>query len=210
LKLYHERDEYKNESLLSTSEDPFEVFQKWYSEAQNSEPHSANAMTLCTVDEMGAPSCRAVLLKALESQNFVFFTNTNSPKAQNIAHNPRVCLHFYWKSLHRQVKVMGIATQVTRTEAVAYFLSRPIESQISSWVSDQSKPISSRQKLIEKLSEFKNKLPSPMTAPLHWGGYKVTANIIEFWQGAEHRLHHRVLYKRNASSEPFEASILNP
>ena len=220
MKLYDLRGDYQNENLVSVSEDPFEIFQRWFAEGEKSEVHSVNAMVLSTVSSSGQPSSRAVLLKAMEDRTFVFFTNLSSPKADDIRFNPKVCLHFYWKSLHRQVQVLGVAKQVSRAEAEAYFLSRPLESQISSWVSEQSRPISSRQDLLEKLDSFRKNMPTPLEVPPHWGGFCVSPQSIEFWQGTEHRLHHRVAFDIFDAKETtnaitpklyhFMGKVLNP
>jgi len=209
LKLFDTRDEYHNENLIAPDDDPVTIFESWYASAAEHEPNSPNAMTISTVDESGQPWSRMVLLKAFENGSFVFFTNTSSIKSAHISSNNKVCLLFYWKSLHRQVQVHGRAEPISRTEAIAYFLSRPLESQISSWVSDQSKPVESRQTLLQKLNAFRASLPSPLTAPQHWGGYRVVPQRIEFWQGAEHRLHHRIAFSRKATGSSESAASQN-
>lgn len=200
MKLFNTRDEYHNDNLISPNDEPVTIFESWYASAAQHEPNSPNAMTLSTVDPNGQPWSRMVLLKAFENGSFVFFTNTSSTKSAQISSNNKVCLLFYWKSLHRQVQVHGQAEPISRTEAIEYFLTRPLESQISSWVSDQSKPVDSRQTLLQKLQAFRAALPSPLTAPQHWGGYRVVPQRIEFWQGAEHRLHHRIAFERKAEA----------
>jgi pyridoxamine 5'-phosphate oxidase len=194
MKLYDTRDEYTNDRLADPEDEPYRLFETWYAEALAKEPHSTNAMSVVSVDPDGQPWSRMVLLKALENGAFVFFTNMTSTKASQIFAHSKVCLHFYWKALHRQVQVHGIAHELSRAESVSYFLSRPLESQISAWVSEQSRPLASRQTLLEKLAAFRANLPQPMTAPQHWGGFRVQPSRIEFWQGAEHRLHHRVVF----------------
>ena len=214
MKIYDTRDEYHNDRLVDPEDDPYQLFETWYAEACAKESHSPNAMSLITNDADQQPWCRTVLLKAVEDGAFVFFTNTTSPKAQHIGYSNRVCLHFYWKTLHRQVQIHGVATPISRAAAIAYFLTRPLESQLSSWVSEQSRPLSSREGLLSKLRALKDQLPSPMTAPQHWGGYQVSPSRIEFWQGAEHRLHHRVVFagttSRQAPTVFGRGTILSP
>lgn len=215
MKLYDTRDEYQNQHLASPDDNPYELFERWYAEATAAESHSPNAMSVTSVDAAGQPWCRMVLLKAVEAGAFVFFTNTSSPKAAQLSAHPQACLHFYWKSLHRQVQIHGPAQPIGRLEAVSYFLTRPLESQISSWVSDQSRPLESRESLLGKLRAFKAQLPSPMVAPEHWGGFRVQPARIEFWQGAEHRLHHRVVFTGEGRAEDgttvfAQGQILSP
>ena len=213
MKLFDTRSEYQNEHLIPSLLNPYTTFADWYQEASKSEPSAPNAMNLCTVDENGFPQCRVVLLKAFEESGLVFFTNMNSPKAKEIAQHPKVSLHFYWKSIHKQVRVLGTATPISKTEAAEYFVTRPLESQISAWISDQSTPVASRQTLLEKLNKFREALPEKLGTPKNWGGFRIKPSAIEFWQGAEHRLHHRVrvdLTKEASLEGRYQGEVLSP
>ncbi|MFZ9660239.1 MAG: pyridoxamine 5'-phosphate oxidase [Chitinophagaceae bacterium] len=192
------RTEYK---LATLSEDevainPIEQFARWWEEAINSEIPEVNAMTLSTASKLGRPSSRIVLLKGYDEQGFVFFTNYESRKGQDIAENPNVSLLFFWKELERQIRIDGTVTKVTVEESDEYFASRPKGSKIGAWASPQSQVIATRH-LLEKRSagyemEFKG---DDIPRPEHWGGYRVKPFRIEFWQGRENRLHDRIQYE---------------
>jgi pyridoxamine 5'-phosphate oxidase len=166
-------------------------------------------MTLATVDERGQPFQRTVLLKSFDHEGFIFFTNYGSRKAAQIAANPQVCLLFPWLILERQVIIQGRAEKISTAESLKYFLSRPRESQIGAWVSNQSEVISSRKLLLQKLTEIRDKFAQgEVPLPSFWGGYRVIPETIEFWQGGSARLHDRFLYTR--SGRDWKIDRLSP
>ena len=179
--------------------DPFVQFERWLQDAIAAELPDPTAMCVATVDAQGQPSQRLVLLKDVSSAGFVFYTNLGSRKATELAGNPKVCLHFPWHQLERQVIVYGTAERVSNTQVLKYFLSRPKESQLAAWASEQSRPVSTRQALMQKFAEIKHKFEhGEVPVPSFWGGFLVVPQKIEFWQGGEHRLHDRFMYQRQA------------
>lgn len=185
--------------------DPVQQFEAWFEQAESAGIHMPNAMSLATVAPDGQPSLRTVLLKYFDRTGFVFFTNYESKKAKDIAANAKVALHFPWLDLERQVKIMGRAERVSTAESAKYFLSRPHGSQLGAWVSNQSAPISSRQMLMSKFEELKQKFKKgEVPLPSFWGGYRVVPDIFEFWQGRQHRLHDRFQYTLEAEGWKIE------
>ena len=181
--------------------DPFLQFESWLKDAVAAELPDPTAMCVATVDASGQPSQRLVLLKDVSSQGFVFYTNLGSRKASELEHNPKVSLHFPWHPLERQVIVYGTAERVPTSQVMSYFLSRPKESQLAAWASEQSRPVSTRQVLMQKFAEIKHKFEQgEVPVPSFWGGFLVKPHQIEFWQGGEHRLHDRFMYKQQADS----------
>ncbi|MDR7120575.1 pyridoxamine 5'-phosphate oxidase [Rheinheimera soli] len=181
--------------------DPFLQFEAWLKDAVAAELPDPTAMCVATVDASGQPSQRLVLLKDVSSKGFVFYTNLGSRKASELEQNPKVCLHFPWHPLERQVIVYGTAERVPTSQVMSYFLSRPKESQLAAWASEQSRPVSTRQVLMQKFAEIKHKFEQgEVPVPSFWGGYLVKPHQIEFWQGGEHRLHDRFMYKQQAGS----------
>ena len=179
--------------------DPFRQFEKWFQEAQAAKIPEPNAMTLGTVSPEGFPSQRTVLLKAFDRKGFTFFTNYRSCKASHIAANPAVSLLFPWITLERQVILQGYAEKISAAESLGYFTTRPRDSQIGAWVSNQSEVITSRKILLMKLEEIKNRFKDgEIPLPSFWGGYRVVPKTIEFWQGGPARIHDRFLYTRRA------------
>ena len=179
--------------------DPFVQFERWLQDAIAAELPDPTAMCVATVDAQGQPSQRLVLLKDVSSAGFVFYTNLGSRKATELAGNPKVCLHFPWHPLERRVIVYGTAERVSNTQVLKYFLSRPKESQLAAWASEQSRPVSTRQALMQKFAEIKHKFEhGEVPVPSFWGGFLVVPQKIEFWQGGEHRLHDRFMYHRQA------------
>lgn len=177
--------------------DPLVQFGRWMEQTIKSGIPDPNAMTVATVDETGQPSQRIVLLKHADEKGFVFYTNLNSRKAKELKHNPRISLHFPWYLLERQVKVCGVAEQLSTAEVVKYFVSRPRESQLGAWASQQSRPIPSRALLMQQFEAMKNKFAKgEIPLPDFWGGFRVKPHQMEFWQGGAHRLHDRFQYNR--------------
>jgi len=185
--------------------DPTKQFEYWYAEVIDSGIPEPNAMSLATVDTDGQPWIRTVLLKLYDEAGFVFFTNYESAKAQQIATNNRVGLLFPWVALGRQVKISGTAEKIPTAESMKYFASRPRGSQIGAWASPQSQVISSRSLLDAKIDEIKHKFTrGDIPLPSFWGGYRVMPFEIEFWQAREERLHDRFVYTKNAGSWEIE------
>ncbi|HID69490.1 MAG TPA: pyridoxamine 5'-phosphate oxidase [Desulfobacterales bacterium] len=178
-------------------DNPVDQFSLWFDQARDTDIPDPNAMVLATVSSDGRPSQRTVLLKYFDEDGFVFFTNKESRKAREMKGNPGVNLHFVWLELERQISIAGIAAPITTKESARYFMSRPRNSQIAAWVSNQSSMISSRALLIQKFKEMKHKFSQgDVPLPSFWGGYRVKPSSIEFWQGRENRLHDRFLYTR--------------
>ncbi|NOZ31845.1 MAG: pyridoxamine 5'-phosphate oxidase [Alphaproteobacteria bacterium] len=176
--------------------DPLELFDLWLEKAHASEPGDANAMSVATIDENGLPDCRTILLKGRTGDGFVFYTNFQSPLGVQLLANPRAALCFYWKSLRRQVRVRGPVTVVDSALADAYFQSRPKGSRIGAHASDQSRPLSSRAHLAQKVDRLGKEFgdDSPIPRPEHWSGFCLSPQQIEFWQAGEFRLHDRVRF----------------
>lgn len=178
-------------------DDPIQLFERWFKQATELAIHEPNAMTLSTIDEDGFPSQRTVLLKAFDSKGFTFFTNYQSRKARHIQDNPRTSILFPWITLERQIIIRGTAEKISTAESLKYFTTRPRESQIGAWVSNQSEVISSRKILLQKIDEIKNKFKDgEVPLPSFWGGYRIVPESMEFWQGGPGRVHDRFLYTK--------------
>lgn len=192
------RQEYLLAALdeATVGKDPLAFFKKWFDDAVSSEVGEANAMTLATVDKEMQPHARIVLLKGLEQDGFVFYTNYDSDKGHQIADNPRASIVFFWKELERQVRIEGRLEKTSAVESDQYFHSRPKGSQLGAWSSPQSKKIVSRDILEEHFNEFQQKYPDNVPRPEHWGGYRLMPHKIEFWQGRGNRMHDRIVFEK--------------
>ncbi|MEZ5566715.1 MAG: pyridoxamine 5'-phosphate oxidase [Gammaproteobacteria bacterium] len=180
--------------------DPLTQFQLWFSDALAASTLDPNAMSVATVGVDGQPSLRTVLLKHFDARGFVFYTNLDSHKAHDIRHNPRVALLLYWAEIGRQVRITGLAARTSAAEDASYFSSRPRDSQLGAWASPQSQLIDTRDSLEAKFARIKTRFDAgEVPLPDFWGGYRVIAETVEFWQARENRLHDRFIYSASNS-----------
>ncbi len=191
-------------------EDPFEIARTWLSAAEDSEINDPNAMALSTVDSTGMPNVRMVLLKDIEPDGFVFYTNYGSAKGQEIDASGKAALVLHWKSLRRQIRVRGTVERVAGEKADAYFASRSLKSRLGAWASDQSKPLSSRTALVAEVAKVTARHGNAPKRPAFWGGYKVTPIEIEFWADGAFRLHDRFQWRRDSDGAGWKIQRLNP
>ena len=179
--------------------DPFQLFDEWFAEARSSEINDPEAMSLATADAAGQPSVRIVLLKEHGPEGFIFYTNEQSAKGDQLRANPNAALLFHWKSLRRQVRIEGSVDRVSEAEADEYFATRARDSQLGAWASDQSRPLDRRETFEQRVEEAKRRFEGQdVPRPPHWGGYRVVPQRIEFWTDRPYRLHKRRLFVRTA------------
>lgn len=196
------RKEYSSAELSESDvhKNPIEQFKFWFDQAIQAKVPEPNAMSLSTVSIENKPSSRVVLLKGYDNKGFVFFTNYESKKGQDIQNNPFVSLLFFWPELERQIRIDGIAEKISTKDSMSYFFSRPVNSQLGAWASTQSAIIQGRTILEKKWSELKDQFSGKeIPFPSFWGGYRVVPHTIEFWQGRKSRLHDRIQFVKNST-----------
>lgn len=207
------RREYTLASLdvADVDPDPVAQFHRWFEDARRAEIVEPNAMTLATCTADGVPSARIVLLKEADSRGFVFFTDYRSRKGEELAANPRAALVFLWKEIERQVRVSGTVERVSREESDTYFQSRPLGSRIGAWASRQSAVIPGREWLEDEVARVANAHDGEaVPLPPHWGGFRVSPESLEFWQGRASRLHDRLRYRRGGDGDAWVVERLSP
>ena len=196
--------------LINVKEDPLVLFSEWFEEAKQKEINDPNAMNLSTISESLMPSSRIVLLESFDKHGFVFYTNLNSDKSKAIIDSPKISMCFHWKSLLRQVRILGLASKVTDDEADEYFNSRKYGSRIGAWASDQSSVLEKREDLFKSIKKYQEKFPEPnkVPRPKFWSGWRLKPLEIEFWFNGENRLHERLKYIKKKDS--WEKVLLSP
>ena len=198
------------DSCFEDLDNPIELFKKWFSRAEENEINDPNAVAVATSDKSNQPNVRMVLLKGLNDQGFVFYTNFNSTKGRELKINQKASMCFHWKSLRRQVRVLGKVEEVTSKEADDYYNSRPYKNRISAWASSQSQPLDKRETFLDKIKEFEKKYPDSNNVPRppYWSGWRLIPNEIEFWVDGEGRIHERLIYKN--TNGKWSKEILYP
>jgi pyridoxamine 5'-phosphate oxidase len=192
-------------------DDPLKLFSEWFEDAKKSEPNDPNAMALATADDSGLPNVRMVLMKDFDSRGFVFYTNFESQKGQEILATEKAALLFHWKSLRRQVRIRGLTERVSDKEADAYFQSRPRDSRIGAWASQQSRPLKTRFELETAVAMYAARFAiGEVPRPPHWSGFRVQPISFEFWHDRPFRLHDRVVFRRENPEGDWVKSRLYP
>jgi pyridoxamine 5'-phosphate oxidase len=196
---------------FTQADEPLRLWQSWFEEAAKAEPRDPNAMSLATVDSDGMPDVRMVLLKGIDERGFVFYTNTESRKGQELAAIPKAALLFHWKSLNRQVRIRGTVERVTAQEADAYFATRPKSAQIGAWASQQSRPLESRLAFEKAIALYTAKYAlATVPRPPHWSGYRIVPISMEFWHDRPFRLHDRIEFRRAAAGAAWNKVRMYP
>ncbi len=191
--------------------EPFLLFSQWLADAEKSEPNDPNAMALASVDADGLPDVRMVLLKGLDARGFIFYTNTQSAKGNELAGNPKAALLFHWKSLRRQVRIRGPVERVTDAEADAYYATRPRGSRIGAWASQQSRPLEGRFALEKAVASYTAKFGlGDIPRPPHWTGFRILPVQMEFWHDRPFRLHDRLVFRRAGDEGSWSREQLYP
>lgn len=202
-------EEVASETFEAT--DPIALFKSWLNEATETEPNDANAMSVASVDKSGLPNVRVLLLKDVDVDGFVFYTNLNSAKSEELLSSKKAALCFHWKGIRRQVRVRGPIEQVPNDEADAYFATRPRGSQLGAWASNQSHPMKSRESLIEDVMKLEEKhKDQDVPRPEHWSGLRLAPTSVEFWINREYRLHDRRMFTRKTMGDPWLTERLYP
>ncbi len=191
-------------------DNPIELFENWFTEAKKSEINDPNAVAVATADNANQPNVRMVLLKGLSNSGFVFYTNFNSKKGKELKDNKKASLCFHWKSLRRQVRIIGEVEEVSKAEADEYYNSRPYKNRIGAWASSQSEDLDKRETFLKKVKEFEKKFndQNSVPRPPHWSGWRVIPKEIEFWLDGEGRIHERLLYYKN--NKEWKRKLLYP
>ena len=191
--------------------DPIKLFEEWFNEAKKTEINDPNALALASSDKSGVPSVRMVLLKSFNNKGFVFYTNFNSKKSNDLRENPEASLCFHWKSLLRQIRISGTVSKVSDEEADAYYKTRSYGSRIGAWASNQSSVLNNRDELYKSIEDYKKKYPDENNVPRpdYWSGWNLKPTSIEFWLDAKDRIHERLKYTKN-ENQSWERFLLNP
>ena len=198
------------DSCFEDLDNPIDLFKKWFSDAEKSEVNDPNAFAIATSDKSYQPNVRMVLLKGLNEKGFVFYTNFNSKKGKELKNNSKASMCFHWKSLRRQIRVIGNVEEVTSAEADEYYNSRPYKNKIGAWASSQSELLDKRETFIKKINEFEKKFDKKTSVPRppYWSGWRVLPKEIEFWLDCEGRIHERLVYLKKNSA--WEKKLLYP
>ncbi|MCG7492221.1 pyridoxamine 5'-phosphate oxidase [Thalassobius sp. Cn5-15] len=197
-------------SGIFAGDDPFQIARDWLAEAEASEPNDPNAIALSTVDQDGLPNARMVLLKEVEADAFVFYTNYDSTKAEEIEQAGKAAFVMHWKSLRRQIRVRGIVSREDGAQADAYYKSRSLKSRLGAWASKQSKPLDSRATLMGEVAKVTAQHGPNPTRPPFWGGFRITPVEIEFWADGAFRLHDRFVWRRETMNKNWTIQRLSP
>lgn len=200
-----------DDAALFAEAEPFALFERWFKEAKENEPNDPNAMALATADESGMPDVRMVLMKGFEDGAFVFYTNSESAKGNQLAANSKAAVVFHWKSLGRQIRARGLIEPASDADADAYFKSRDRGARLGAWASSQSRPLEDRLALEKRIAEFALKYGvGEVPRPAHWRGYRLVPLSFEFWRNRPFRLHDRLVFTRTAPGERWSKSRLYP
>ena len=201
-----------------SNENPLDIFTKWYGQAKaNPDVKDHTEMSLATADEQGRPSNRIVLLKGYDERGFVFYTNYNGRKSEQIKQNSYAAICFYWPPLEKQIRIEGKAEKVSTKESDEYFASRPLESRLGAWASKQSQYLENREKFLQEIEQYRQKFQDgKIKRPDHWGGWRIIPNCMEFWQAGEFRIHHREVFEKisknseDKNNNKWKKSLLYP
>ncbi len=207
----NQKNSFGLDKCFSELDDPFQLFEEWFNEAKKSEINDPNALALGTADKSGVPNVRMVLLKGFSDKGFVFYTNLNSKKSGDLKNNPNASMCFHWKSLLRQIRIVGTISNVSDQEADDYYNSRAYGSRIGAWASNQSTVLKNREELYESIENFKKKFPDEKKVPRpdYWSGWCLSPNEIEFWLDGDNRIHQRLKYLKS-DNKSWKKVLLSP